>query len=214
MNRDLSSIRRDYQFEDLLEDQASTDPMQMFDAWLEKAIDACPDDPTAMVLSTVDSEQRPHARVVLLKQRDSQGFSFFTNYDSDKGQQLADNANACLTFFWPALSRQVRIEGKVKKVTRRVSENYFASRPKGSQLAASVSCQSHVVASRDVLTSAFKDLENKYENAPQVPCPDNWGGYVLEANYLEFWQGRPSRLHDRLRYRLIDHQWQLERLAP
>ncbi|MCZ2722853.1 pyridoxamine 5'-phosphate oxidase [Marinomonas sp. 15G1-11] len=213
MNRDISSIRRDYQFEDLLEESTPRDPMEVFDAWLNKAIEDCPEDPTAMILSTVDQEHQPHARVVLLKQRNEQGFSFFTNYSSDKGEQLTHNNSACLTFFWPSLSRQIRIEGKVTKVTRDISKNYFASRPKGSQLAAAASHQSQPLNSREELHEAFEALEKQYFDS-DIPCPENWGGYILEAKYIEFWQGRPSRLHDRLSYKHENNIWKRTRLAP
>lgn len=213
MNRDLHSIRRDYQFEDLLEEKAGDDPFTLFDSWLNAAIDACPDDPTAMVLGTVDSEGWPHSRVVLLKQRNDAGFSFFTNYDSDKGQQLALNNKASLTFFWPALSRQIRVEGIVEKVERQVSEDYFASRPRGSQLAARTSKQSMEIASREALQDAFKQEENAFEGQ-DVPCPANWGGYVLQPKFIEFWQGRPSRLHDRICYTQQDSAWLRTRKAP
>ncbi|GAB3484757.1 pyridoxamine 5'-phosphate oxidase [Marinomonas epiphytica] len=213
MNRDLHSIRRDYQFEDLLEEQVGSDPLALFDQWLEKAIELCPDDPTAMMLSTVDESLQPHARIVLLKQRDHSGFSFFTNYNSDKGQQLSLNNKACLTFFWPALSRQVRIEGQIEKTTKEVSETYFASRPRGSQLAARASKQSQQVDNREALQSAFQAEETRFADTA-VPCPDNWGGYVLKPNYIEFWQGRPSRLHDRLCFEQQAGSWQRSRKAP
>ncbi|MBJ7539143.1 pyridoxamine 5'-phosphate oxidase [Marinomonas transparens] len=213
MNRDLHSIRRDYQFDDLLEDTAGLDPLALFDTWLDKAIDSCPDDPTAMVLSSVDADGQPHSRVVLLKQRNEAGFSFFTNYDSEKGQQLALNNKASMTFFWPALSRQIRIEGRIEKVSREVSTSYFASRPRASQLAARTSKQSAEIASRDVLKEAFEQQEQAFVDQ-EVPCPDNWGGYLLKPNFIEFWQGRPSRLHDRLCYTQKEHNWIRTRKAP
>ena len=213
MNRDLHSIRRDYQFDDLLEEHVGHDPLTLFDNWLEKAIDSCPDDPTAMVLSTVDSDGWPHSRVVLLKQRNDAGFSFFTNYDSEKGQQLALNNKASMTFFWPALSRQIRIEGHVEKVARHISETYFASRPRGSQLAARTSKQSTVIANRDALQTAFNEEEQAF-NGQDVPCPENWGGYVLKPKFIEFWQGRPSRLHDRICFTRQDNNWIITRKAP
>lgn len=213
MNRDLHSIRRDYQFDDLLEEQAGNNPLDLFDVWLEKAIESCPDDPTAMILSTVGLDGWPHSRVVLLKQRNDTGFSFFTNYDSEKAQQLAQNNKASMTFFWPALSRQVRIEGTIEKVSRETSETYFASRPRGSQLAARTSRQSAVIPSRDALQKAF-DAEEQAFNDQKVPCPENWGGYVLKPRFIEFWQGRPSRLHDRICYTQKDNDWIRTRKAP
>ncbi|MBU1293938.1 MAG: pyridoxamine 5'-phosphate oxidase [Gammaproteobacteria bacterium] len=213
MNRDLHSIRRDYQFDDLLEEQAGNNPLALFDNWLEKAIESCPDDPTAMVLSTIGLDGWPHSRVVLLKQRNDAGFSFFTNYDSEKGQQLAQNNKASMTFFWPALSRQVRVEGIIEKVSRKTSETYFATRPRGSQLAARTSKQSTVIASRDALQKAFNAEEQAF-NDLEVPCPENWGGYVLKPSFIEFWQGRPSRLHDRICYTLKDNDWLRTRKAP
>ncbi|ETI58725.1 pyridoxamine 5'-phosphate oxidase [Marinomonas profundimaris] len=213
MNRDLHSIRRDYQFDDLLEEQSGHDPLALFDAWLEKAIDSCPDDPTAMVLSTVDSDGWPHSRVVLLKQRNESGFSFFTNYDSEKAQQLANNNKASMTFFWPALSRQIRVEGTIEKVSRDISETYFASRPRGSQLAARTSKQSTVIESREALQQAFNKEEQAF-NDQDVPCPENWGGYVLKPTFIEFWQGRPSRLHDRICFTANEKNWLRTRKAP
>lgn len=213
MNRDLQSLRRDYQFDDLTEAEAGDDPLALFDAWLETAIEACPDDPTAMMLNTVDAENKPHSRIVLLKQRQAEGFSFFTNYDSSKGSDIALNPNVALTFFWPALSRQVRIEGVAAKVDRSVSEAYFATRPKGSQLAASVSRQSKIISSRNVLTDEFAKLEQTYAEQ-DVPCPENWGGYTVKANLIEFWQGRPSRLHDRIVFEASNSGWKKSRKAP
>ncbi|MCB5161319.1 pyridoxamine 5'-phosphate oxidase [Marinomonas algarum] len=213
MNRDLHSIRRDYNFDDLLEEKAGNDPFSLFDTWLEKAIEACPDDPTAMVLSTVDQEGVPHARVVLLKKRDHNGFTFFTNYDSEKGQQIAQNNQASMTFFWPALSRQIRVEGTIEKIDRAATQAYFASRPRGSQLAARTSQQSAVIASRDALQEAFSKEESAFADQ-DVACPENWGGYVLRPNFIEFWQGRPSRLHDRICFTEHQGEWNMTRKAP
>ena len=214
MNRDLQSLRRDYQFDDLTEEKAGTDPLALFDAWLEQAIETCPDDPTGMLISTVDQDNKPHCRTVLLKQREASSFTFFTNYDSDKGQDIAHNPNVSLTFFWTPLSRQVRIEGVATKVDRSVSEAYFATRPKGSQIAASISRQSQVISSREVLSDEFAALEQQYQDK-DVPCPENWGGYAVKATSIEFWQGRPSRLHDRIVFNLDDNgNWVAVRKAP
>ncbi|MCC4272953.1 pyridoxamine 5'-phosphate oxidase [Marinomonas communis] len=214
MNRDLQSLRRDYQFDDLTEEKAGQDPLALFDEWLNLAIESCPEDPTGMLLSTVDADNKPHCRTVLLKQRDGDAFSFFTNYDSDKGQDIAQNPNVCLTFFWPSLSRQVRIEGVASKVDRSISENYFATRPKGSQLAASISRQSQVIDSREVLSTEFAAMEEQYKDIP-VPCPENWGGYSVKATTIEFWQGRPSRLHDRIIFTArSEGKWSVVRKAP
>jgi pyridoxamine 5'-phosphate oxidase len=170
-------------------------------------------DVNAMVLSTVDKNDRPSSRNVLLKGVDERGFIFFTNYDSRKGCELADNPNAALTFYWPEMERQVCVAGSVEKVPREESENYFKSRPRGSRLAAWASNQSDVVAGRKVLDAKWSEMEKKFPN--EVPLPPNWGGYVLKPERIEFWQGRASRLHDRFQYmRQPDNSWKLERLAP
>jgi pyridoxamine 5'-phosphate oxidase len=166
-----------------------------------------------MVLSTVDKNGRPSSRNVLLKGVDERGFIFFTNCDSRKGLELAENPNASLTFFWVELERQISVAGTVEKISREESENYFKSRPRGSQLAAWASNQSDVVADRDALEAKWNEMEKKFPN--EIPLPPNWGGYVLKPERIEFWQGRASRLHDRFCYtRQPDNSWKLKRLAP
>jgi pyridoxamine 5'-phosphate oxidase len=170
-------------------------------------------DANATVLSTVDKNGRPSSRNVLLKGVDERGFIFFTNYDSRKGLELAENPSAALTFYWPELERQVCIAGSVEKISREESEKYFKSRPRGSQLAAWASNQSDIVKDRAALEAKWNEMEKKFPN--EVPLPPNWGGYVLKPERIEFWQGRASRLHDRFQYtRQPDNSWKLERLAP
>ena len=172
-----------------------------------------PADVNAMVLSTVDKNGRPSPRNVLLKGVDERGFIFFTNYDSRKGNELAENPNAALTFYWADLERQICVAGPVEKIAQAESEKYFKSRPRGSQLAAWASNQSDIVADRAALEAKWNEMEKKFPN--EVPLPPNWGGYVLKPERIEFWQGRPSRLHDRFQYtRQPDNSWKLERLAP
>jgi pyridoxamine 5'-phosphate oxidase len=172
-----------------------------------------PVEPNAMTLATVDADGRPHCRVLLLKGLDDRGFTFFSNYDSAKGGQLAANPFAAMTFFWPALERQVRIEGRVERVTPAESDAYFQVRPLGSRLGAWASPQSRVIRDRSELESLLAQTEQRFlDKAPN--CPPHWGGYRLLPERIEFWQGRPSRLHDRLNYRLLDGAWVRERLAP
>ncbi len=166
-----------------------------------------------MTLATVDADGRPHCRVLLLKGLDEQRFTFFTNYDSAKGMQLLYNPYGAMTFFWPALERQVRIEGKVVKVSPQESDAYYQVRPLGSRLGAWASPQSQVIADRAELEALLKDTEQRFSDS-QPHCPEHWGGYRLLPDRIEFWQGRPSRLHDRLNYRLVDGHWVRERLAP
>jgi pyridoxamine 5'-phosphate oxidase len=172
-----------------------------------------PADINAMTLATVDQSGKPSSRTVLLKSVDERGFIFFTNYDSRKGRELADNPNAALTFFWPDLERQVCVAGSVTKLPTAESEKYFRSRPRGSQIGAWASNQSEVIPDRAVLETKWRELEKKFPT--DIPLPSNWGGFILKPERIEFWQGRPSRLHDRFHYtRLADESWKIERLAP
>ena len=214
MSSTLSELRRDYALASLARDSIDTDPFRQFEHWFQEALKAEVLEPNAMTLATVDAQGHPSARIVLLKSVDPAGFVFFTNYQSSKGQQLAANPQAALVFFWKELERQVRIEGRVEKISRAESERYFQSRPRGSQIGAAASNQSQVVANRTVLETRFQDLEARYAEQ-DIPTPAHWGGYRLTPSLLEFWQGRRNRLHDRLRYRLLDSgDWSIERLEP
>jgi len=210
----LADLRKDYSLAGLDEKNLARDPFRQFEKWFEEAGAAKLQEPNAMVLSTTGRDGRPSSRVVLLKGLDGRGFVFYTNYESRKGREMELNPRACLLFPWFALERQVIVEGTVTKVTREESESYFHSRPALSQLAAWASQQSSVVPSRSVLEENLKGLEKKYAGQV-VPLPANWGGYRLAPETVEFWQGRRSRLHDRLRYgRAKDGGWTVERLAP
>jgi pyridoxamine 5'-phosphate oxidase len=197
----------------LLEADVLRDPRQQFERWLADAIAMKMKEPTAMTLATVDARGRPHSRVVLFKGLRKGGFSFFTNYASAKGADLAASARAALTFWWDRLERSVRVEGRVKKLSRAEALAYFRTRPRGSQLGALVSRQSKVVRSRAELDARYLDLERRYQGR-DIPLPDTWGGYVVLPESIEFWQGRRGRLHDRLRYRLRSGRWIIERLEP
>ncbi|MGH8354823.1 MAG: pyridoxamine 5'-phosphate oxidase [Pseudomonas sp.] len=215
MPQTLADMRRDYTRDGLNETTAPAEPFSLFRHWFEDALktEQLPVEPNAMTLATVDAEGRPHCRVLLLKGLDERGFTFFSNYDSAKGQQLAARPFAAMTFFWPSLERQVRIEGRVEKVSPAESDAYFQVRPLGSRLGAWASPQSQVIADRAELEGLLAETERRFmDQAPH--CPEHWGGYRLLAERIEFWQGRPSRLHDRLNYRLENGAWLRERLAP
>ena len=214
MPLDLSTLRKNYALEALSEIDVHHDPLAQFDHWFREAMEAQMPEPNAMTLATADAEGRPSARIVLLKGIDHQGFVFFTNYESRKGRELAENPQAALLFNWLELERQIRIEGRVERIDAQASEAYFQSRPKGSQIGAWTSPQSQVIPGREVLLDKQKDLETQYAAAEVLPLPPFWGGYRLLPEVLEFWQGRPSRLHDRIRYVHVEDRWKIERLAP
>lgn len=210
----IQTLRKEYTKEELDISVVDKSPILQFKSWFEEALSAEVNEPNAMVVSTVSVDNKPSARVLLLKGFDENGFSFYTNYESKKGKQLALNPNACITFFWPELERQVRIEGVITKVSAKESDDYFAVRPKGSQIGAWASPQSMVIPSRDILVHNQEALDEKYASS-KVDRPEHWGGYILKPNLIEFWQGRHSRLHDRICYELnASNNWKIERLAP
>jgi pyridoxamine 5'-phosphate oxidase len=214
----IADRRIEYKREALDERDVASDPFAQFERWFDEAVKAEIAEPNAMTLATADAEGRPSARIVLLKILDERGFAFFTNYDSRKGRELAERRDAALLFFWPELERQVRIEGTIAKVDAVESSDYFARRPRGARLGAWASPQSAVVDSRHALEARFAAMEARYRDAgDDVPRPPQWGGYRLAPSMLEFWQGRASRLHDRIRYRRDPQnpdRWVIDRLAP
>lgn len=213
MDHNIANIRYDYKLRGLLEEDLDADPLKQFRLWFDEVRGAGITEANAMLLSTV-SEGRPTGRIVLLKDLDERGFSFFTNYDSKKGQEIAANPHVALTFFWKELERQVRIEGKIGKTSEAESSEYFAVRPRGSQIGAWASDQSEVIPNREFLEEKTKALNARFEGQ-SVPRPEHWGGYRVVPDYVEFWQGRPSRLHDRLAYtKEPDGGWKIERLSP
>jgi len=212
----LAEIRRSYSRQELSEQQVADRPFAQFRLWMQEALDAQVLEPTAMVLSTVSAGGCPSARVVLLKGLEDGHFTFFTNYDSRKGQNLGANHQAALTFFWPELERQVRIEGLVEKAPERLSDAYFESRPRGSQVGAWASPQSQAIPDRQFLEAETEAVVARFGADQPIPRPEHWGGYGLQPLYVEFWQGRPNRLHDRLVFQRpsVSAAWQLSRLAP
>ncbi|MBK9214856.1 MAG: pyridoxamine 5'-phosphate oxidase [Chloracidobacterium sp.] len=212
MDERLANIRRDYSGEELSQANVSADPFVQFGKWMNEAIAAETDEPTAMTLSTVGEDARPSSRVVLLKGFDADGFVFFTNYNSRKGRALAANPFASLNFFWPELERQVNISGNVAKVSTEESDAYFESRPYLSRIGAWASEQSEPISSRAVIMARAAKLAVKY--ATGVPRPPHWGGFRVLPDRVEFWQGRPNRLHDRIVYTLDGNEWSIARLSP
>ncbi|NGX84105.1 pyridoxamine 5'-phosphate oxidase [Aequorivita sp. KMM 9714] len=214
MAEKLHDYRKSYEKGELSENSVDENPMQQFRKWFYEVQDSGGvDEVNAMTVNTIGTDGFPKGRVVLLKKYDEYGFYFYTNYESEKGRAITNNNKVSLSFFWPNMERQIIIKGTAERTSEADSTNYFHSRPKGSQLGAVVSHQSEVVESREVLEKNLAELEKKYEKE-EVPKPDNWGGILVKPISLEFWQGRPNRLHDRIRYRLKDNDWVIERLAP
>lgn len=210
----LPSLRHEYVAHGLRRGELDPDPVRQFQQWFTAAVEAGIRDVNAMTLATATRDGRPSARVVLLKGFNRDGFTFFTNYESSKGRELQENPRAALCFYWTQLERQVRIDGTVTKTSREESQRYFHSRPVGSQLGAWVSRQSEVIDARQVLEARLHDMTERYRDK-EIPLPPHWGGYLVKPEMVEFWQGRPNRLHDRFRYlRQRDDTWQIDRLAP
>ncbi len=208
-------MRRNYELDTLTESEAGDDPMALFACWFEQAKQTNRRawfEANAMTLATVDQAGQPDARIVLLKEHDEDHFTFYTNTASTKGQQLAENDHAALVFYWAELERQVRVRGPVKRIPHEQAQAYFRGRPRGSQLGAAASKQSQPVADREMLESRLKALDQQHMKA--IPMPDDWGGYTLTVQAIEFWQGRPNRLHDRLLYTRDEDGWVRERLSP
>jgi len=212
MDKSIADIRKDYTKASLSESGVEKNPLNQFRKWFDEAVSSKVLEPNAMNLATVQNSQ-VSSRIVLLKDLDEQGFVFYTNYESQKGQQMANNQNVALTFFWPELERQVRIEGDVEKVSVEESTAYFHSRPRGSQIGAWVSPQSNTIKNREFLEQRQTEFEKQFEGK-EVPKPDYWGGYRVIPNLVEFWQGRSSRLHDRIQFQQVDGRWNIERLSP
>lgn len=209
----INTLRHDFSRQTLDEKDVNANPIQQFEKWFHEAVDAKVMEPNAMTVATVSPGGQPSARIVLLRNFSENGFVFYTNYTSRKGEEISANPKAALLFFWPELERQVRIEGTLTKQTAEESDSYFNSRPRSSRVGAWTSEQSKAIASREVLDDAYELLSKKYPGE-DVPRPPYWGGYVLSPDAVEFWQGRPSRLHDRILYTLEESNWRIARLAP
>ncbi|MEP5254936.1 pyridoxamine 5'-phosphate oxidase [Winogradskyella rapida] len=215
MNTDLGNYRKSYEKQELLEAFIGDNPMELFQKWfyeVDQNFDV--EEANAMTVSTIGLDGFPKSRVVLLKKYTYEGFIFYTNYNSEKGKAILANPNVCISFFWPSAERQIIIKGKAEKISENLSDGYFESRPRGSQLGALVSHQSEVVKDRSELENQLKALEKAYEGKT-IERPKHWGGFIVKPVEMEFWQGRPNRLHDRIRFQLQeDYNWKIDRLAP
>ncbi|MEO0555541.1 MAG: pyridoxamine 5'-phosphate oxidase [Bacteroidota bacterium] len=214
MSLSIADIRAEYSKHTLDISDVQGDPIEQFQLWFDEANKVEISEVNAMHLSTVNPNGMPSSRIILLKGIENNGFVFFTNYQSDKGKDLDANPAAALLFFWKELERQVRIQGHVEKISKDDSEQYFQSRPKGSQIGAWTSPQSTVIESRELLEEREKAIAEKYKDEEVLPKPEQWGGYILKPMRIEFWQGRPNRLHDRILYSQVDGHWKINRLAP
>ena len=210
---DLSELRLSYTKSGLLEAEIHPDPFLQFELWMNQAIEMRFLEPNAMTLASTDASGQPNARTVLLKGFDHRGFVFYTNYESRKGREITENPRVALLFYWDVLERQIRIQGRASHVSPQESDEYFASRPTGHQIGAWVSDQSSVIANRQIIEENLATMAKRFEPGP-VPRPPHWGGIRVKPQLMEFWQGRPNRLHDRLEYRLVDGKWIVHRLAP
>jgi pyridoxamine 5'-phosphate oxidase len=210
----LDKIRSEYAKTSLEVGQVDKSPILQFEKWLKDAMEAKVPEPNAMTISTISDGGRPSARIVLLKGIEQDQFLFYTNFQSQKGKELEKNPACALTFFWPELERQVRIEGMAQRVEESVSEKYFQSRPRGSQIGAWASPQSSIIDNREILEARAKEIEKKYEGITLLPKPKQWGGFAIDPFEIEFWQGRPDRLHDRIVYYKNESSWKIHRLAP
>lgn len=214
MEKDLSNIRQNFQKNALLEKNTSDNPMELFRDWYLDAENVEPGEANSFTISTVGKDLQPTNRVVLLKKFTWEGFIFYTNYNSKKGKDISQNNQICASFFWHDLERQIIIKGTTEKIAENLSDGYFESRPRGSQLGALASDQSEVVESREKLDEILNTLDKKYQNK-EIPRPEHWGGYIIKPTFIEFWQGRPNRMHDRISYTLQkNYEWKKERLAP
>lgn len=211
--KDIQKLREDYSQSSLDENDVDKDPISQFKSWLNESIQTKLPEPNAMTLATVDEDHKPHSRIVLLKGIENGKFIFYTNYNSSKGKEMDGNPNVSLCFLWKELERQVRIDGMVQRMSREESEEYFKTRPTKSQIGALASDQSQEIESRSVLEKRFEELHTQYATG-NIPMPESWGGYKVEPNSIEFWQGRRSRLHDRIKYEKTETNWTIKRLAP